>query len=211
MNRLLLSAFATGALAAAAAAQSGGGFDLTWNATAAGGVTAATGGGFRLAASSDVEEGAALAGGSFHLDGGFWPGVCGSFIQSYGAGCAGSGGIVPQFSMRGCDASGYDVVLEVQQGLGGGQAFLFLGLGQAALPMGGGCLLNVFPLLPGPIGPLPLTPGGPGGGSLTLPVTVPPITAVVATITHQVFVSDPGAPSGTGFSNTNGVAVHLGG
>ncbi|MFG0318665.1 MAG: hypothetical protein ACF8XB_15430, partial [Planctomycetota bacterium JB042] len=81
----------------------------------------------------------------------------------------------------------------------------------SAIPMGGGCTLNVFPLFPTPIGPFPLTPGGPGGGNLNFPVTIPAsVDNLVATVTLQVFVSDPTAPGGGGFSNSNGVALTFG-
>ncbi len=199
-------------LSSTAFAQSGGGFELTWHTVEGGGRTFAAAGGFSLGASvgqADAADG--LAGGAAESDTGFWPGVCGGHVSNYGAGCPGTGGFVPKFTLQGCPANGYDVVLDVGGGNGGALVFLFLGLGPAALPMGGGCTLNVFPLFPTPIGPFPLSAGGPGAGAIQFPVLVPTtVTADVGTVYLQAFVSDPGAPGGTGFSNSEGVAVSFG-
>jgi len=58
-----------------ARAQSGGGYDLTWN-TIDGGLTAATGAGYSLNGTiGQPEVGVELTGGLYSLAGGFWSGV----------------------------------------------------------------------------------------------------------------------------------------
>ena len=57
-----------------AAAQSSG-YDLTWNATAAGGATFSTGGGYELGATIAQPGAGALNAAGYSLNGGFWYGV----------------------------------------------------------------------------------------------------------------------------------------
>jgi len=193
-----------------AAGQSGGGFELTWSTSDAGGATS-VGGALSLVSTPGQPDAGSSSGASFAHDGGFSPGVCGGTIETYGTGCSGTGGFVPQFAMGGCPSTGYDVTLDISQGLGGSQAFLFIGLGPASLAMGGGCTLNVSPLVGAPIGPFPLFGAGPGNGAISVPITVPnSVPAFVFPVTLQVFVADPTAPSGVGFSNSNGVQLTLG-
>ncbi len=190
-----------------AAAQVGGAFELTWSTVDAGGAKQ-SGGAFALVAASGQAEASLSTGGTYAHDGGFAPGVCGGTVTPYGSGCPGTGGFVPQLTLRGCPANGYGESIEVSGGLPGAPAFLFIGFGKAALPMGGGCTLNVFPLFPATIGPLPLIGAGPGNGAFALPVTVPTsVPSVILPVTLQAFVTDPGAPGGTGFSNSNGVEL----
>lgn len=212
MRRLLiLGLFIHGlALAPAATAQSGGGFDQDWHSVDGGG-TVVTGGGFSLAGSVGQHDAAAASiGGGFAHDGGLWRGVCGGTLFSYGSGCAGTGGFVPTLAMTGCAASGYDVVLDIANGPGPSQAIVLLGLGQASTPIGGGCALNVSPVLPVTVGPLPLFGVGPGNGAISAPVTIPPVAAVLITVTLQAVIGDATAPNGLGFTLTNGVSVTLG-
>jgi hypothetical protein len=57
-------------------AQSGGGYDLTWNTIDSGGVIFSTGGGFSLGGTiGQPDASAALGGGGFSLVGGFWSGI----------------------------------------------------------------------------------------------------------------------------------------
>lgn len=59
-----------------AQAQSGGGYDLTWNTQDGGGVIASTGGSFSLSGTiGQPEVGVILDGGTYSLIGGFWTGV----------------------------------------------------------------------------------------------------------------------------------------
>jgi hypothetical protein len=67
-------------------AQSGGGFDLTWNTLDNGGVTFATGGGYTLGGTVGQADAATWSGGGYTLAGGFW--------HAASAGAAPSGGKV---------------------------------------------------------------------------------------------------------------------
>lgn len=66
-------------LASAALAQSGGGYDLTWNTVDGGGYTWSTGGGYVLGGTVGQPDAGALAGGGYTLTGGFWPGAAGQY------------------------------------------------------------------------------------------------------------------------------------
>ncbi|MBI4879033.1 MAG: hypothetical protein HY812_05145 [Planctomycetes bacterium] len=126
---------------------------------------------------------------------------------SYGQGCPGTGGIIPTLSMDGIPLPGSTVTVHVKDGVGGGTAFIFAGLYQAAVPMGYDCLLNVWPLSPGFVGPVPLFPiggTGPGNGSISFPGAIP-VTTSPGSIALQAFVLDAGVSAG--FSNTNGVEM----
>ncbi len=61
-------------LGAVALAQSGDGYDLTWNTIDGGGVTFASGGGYSLGGTAGQAEAGVLSGGDFTLSGGFWRG-----------------------------------------------------------------------------------------------------------------------------------------
>ncbi len=62
-------------LPALALAQSGGGYDLTWNTVEGGGYTWSEGGGYALGGSAGQPDAGALAGGGYALSGGFWGGM----------------------------------------------------------------------------------------------------------------------------------------
>ncbi len=62
------------ATAAPAFAQTGGGYELTWNTIDGGGATFSTGGGFTLGGTIGQPDAGLLTGGSFTLRGGFWGG-----------------------------------------------------------------------------------------------------------------------------------------
>jgi hypothetical protein len=57
---------------AAVYAQSGGGFDLTWNTVDNGGVSFAGGGGYTLGGTAGQADAATWSGGGYTLVGGFW-------------------------------------------------------------------------------------------------------------------------------------------
>lgn len=125
---------------------------------------------------------------------------------NYGNGCAGSGGFVPQLDVLPCEAvAGGQVTLDVSEGLGGSSAILVMGLGQAAIPVGGGCLLNVAPLLPVQL-VFPLLGVGPGNGTGMLSGTLPAGSGGVS-ITLQAFVVDGGAV--IGFASTAGYELDI--
>ena len=124
----------------------------------------------------------------------------------YGSGCPGSGGFVPNLSLSGPGLINTQVTLTIDNALGGANAFIFLGLGQASIPFGGGCLLLISPVLPAVIGPLPLGGAGPGAGVVSIFGIIPPGGAG-ASITLQAFVQDPGVI--VGFANTNAVQLDI--
>ncbi len=64
--------------ASVALAQSGGGYDLTWNTVDGGGYTWSTGGGYALGGTAGQPDAGALSGGGYTLLGGFW---CGAAAQ----------------------------------------------------------------------------------------------------------------------------------
>jgi hypothetical protein len=68
-----LSGLAILGLASAAWAQSGGGYDLTWN-TIDGGGQISMGGGYTLMGAIGQPDAGLLTGGEYALGGGFWPG-----------------------------------------------------------------------------------------------------------------------------------------
>lgn len=124
-------------------------------------------------------------------------------VNAYGAGCAGSGGFVPDLTFNGCPAAGTQISIEITNGLGGAPCVILFGTGQASIPVGSGCSLLLSGVLPFSL-PLPLGGTGPSHGSIFLPAVLPtPLPSV--TFTMQAFVGDPA--SGTGYSNSNGVEV----
>ncbi len=78
MKRAMLSLLAVSVLVASglpAAAQSGDGYDLTWNTIDGGGATFSTGGGYSLGGTVGQPDAGLLAGGGYSLLGGFWGGA----------------------------------------------------------------------------------------------------------------------------------------
>ena len=129
--------------------------------------------------------------------------TCAGSAQTYGAGCPGSGGLIPSLDTVGCPQAGSALSLSISNALGGSTSLLIFGLQQGSTPIGGGCSLLVNPLLP-LMRTLPLAGSGPGNGGITLGGTMPP-TATGATFTMQVFVSEPTLP--LGYATTNGVQL----
>ncbi len=70
----LLIAALLSLLASIALAQSGGGYDLTWNTIDGGGTTFSTGGGYSLGGTIGQPDAGTLSGGGYTLGGGFWGG-----------------------------------------------------------------------------------------------------------------------------------------
>lgn len=131
-------------------------------------------------------------------------------LQPYGFGKPGTGGLTPQMSGSGMPFPGNVPLLNVSNGLGGAAGALFVGSGQGSIPAMGGTLL-VWPLALA--NPLPLvlggTPGTPGVGSTTFPLTVPLNPSLVgALLTFQALFLDPGAT--VGISMTNGLGMWMG-
>lgn len=131
---------------------------------------------------------------------------CGS-VRRYGAGCAGTGGFVPQLQLNGCAEAGGAVTLDISNGLGGSNALLFLGLGRANISLSIGCAFLLSSVIPSPVTlPLGGFPGLAGDGSLAAP-TVIPITLPSVTFTMQAFVIDPASPPGAAATNALEVVI----
>jgi hypothetical protein len=64
-----------------AQAQSGGGYDLTWNVIAGGGDTNSAGGPYSLSGTIGQAEAGTLSGGSYSLSGGFWVNVLSNHLN----------------------------------------------------------------------------------------------------------------------------------
>jgi hypothetical protein len=124
-------------------------------------------------------------------------------ITSYGVGCPDGSGGTPSLTLTGQSFPGGLLTIDINSGVASGSALLFLGLGQAAAPMGFGCFLNVAPLLPGPLGPLPLD----ANGNLAFSTILPPSLPAPFTVTLQAFAIDPSVP--LGFGNSNGVQLDV--
>lgn len=62
-----------------AQAQTGGGYDLTWNSIDGGGATFSTGGGYSLGGTIGQADAGASSGGAYALSGGFWAGIPASY------------------------------------------------------------------------------------------------------------------------------------
>lgn len=134
-----------------------------------------------------------------------WYQGCAPALEAYGAGCAGSGGFVPALALTGCPEPAGLVALKLAQGLGGSTALLFIGLGQAAVPVGGGCSFLLATLLPGPLA-VPLSGSGPGAGAFSLAEPIP-ASATGITAHMQAFVLDTANPIGAAASNGVKLAV----
>ena len=61
------------------AAQSGGGYDLSWSTIAGGGGTSSSGGGYSLVGTVGQSDTGVLSGGSYTLNGGFWNNAFGNY------------------------------------------------------------------------------------------------------------------------------------
>lgn len=133
---------------------------------------------------------------------------CSGRFLAYGAGLAGSGGVLPELRAVFSPCPGASVALEMRHLLGGSHGSLAWGLQPAALPFKGGALLvNIGP--PGGLIPMAFPGVGPGGGALTLPFTFPDDPALSGvSIYLQVLAADPGAPRGV--SQSNGLREQIG-
>lgn len=123
---------------------------------------------------------------------------CAGSVVNYGTGCAGSGGFVPTLTMTGCPEVGANVQITIDDGLGGSSALLFVGFGQANIPVGGGCSFLISTLVTSVS--VPLGGSGFGAGSATFPAVLPPVTSGL-TVAMQTFVIDGGATLGGAGSN----------
>lgn len=130
--------------------------------------------------------------------------TCPGSAEPYGFGCPGSGGHLPQLSLSGCAAPGSPVVLDLENGLGGAPAIVFLGLTEAKTMLPAGCVLRVGSLLPFQV-TIPLSGVGAGNGEFHVGFTIPPAVHGVARM--QAFIVDPGVWQG--FAATAGLRIEV--
>ncbi len=132
------------------------------------------------------------------------PGGCGA-IAPFGTGCPGANGSIAKFEALGCLVPGESLRLTIRNGTPGELAFLFAGLQAAQLPMTEACdLLVVPPISVSP--PLPLAPNGLFLGSFSIDVVLPVSMVAPLSVHLQAFLT---STQPAGFSNTNGVTLHL--
>jgi len=117
---------------------------------------------------------------------------CGSSFTSYGTGCAGTGGLVPQLDFYGIATPSGEVSAQVTSGLPNGFGILLVGLSPAA---GGPCQYKVANFLS--VFPLTLDPAG----EFSLTGTVGPNAAAGVHGYFQWVGLDAGAPNNLSFSN----------
>ncbi|MBK8975444.1 MAG: hypothetical protein IPM29_05925 [Planctomycetes bacterium] len=119
-----------------------------------------------------------------------------AYGEVYGAGCAGTGGLVPQLVNAGCPVPGGSFDLVVRDGLPLSVAVIDFGLMRANLPVGP-CTLLISPIVLGVGGPTD------ANGAFRLPLAVP--AGLALTLPTQALVVDPQA--GLGASATNGLEL----
>ena len=126
--------------------------------------------------------------------------------QQYGAGSAGSGGIVPDLIGDGTGLLGTAFGLHATQALGGSTGAILLGTERANQPIFGGTLL-VQPALAMPV-VFDGAPGVPGAGNASLSLTVPNDEALVG----QPFFFQAGVldPPSSGVVLSNAVELWIG-
>ncbi len=133
---------------------------------------------------------------------------CAGTVTSYGVGCAGLGGFVPELVIGGCPAAGETIAVSLTKGLGGSLAFFVVGLLPLNAPIGGGCFLNVAPLAGLGLQPVPLGGSGAGTGSFFIPAVVPAAVSG-ANVYLQGFVLDVNSQSPLFVSATNALAIDI--
>ncbi|MBK6942092.1 MAG: hypothetical protein IPH13_18080 [Planctomycetes bacterium] len=125
------------------------------------------------------------------------------FFATYGAGCAGTGGLVPALSGSGVPAAGNGITISVTNGKPSSSGTLLLATAQGSASLGSGCTL----LLGGTILPTAITLPLNGSGAVSLPALLPPGTPSVD-LFMQFFPADSGSANGV-YSATNGLQMHI--
>jgi len=118
-------------------------------------------------------------------------------FTSYGAGCPGTGGMVPELRGSANAVASADVQVEVANGLPNGIGMLVASTAADQIPLSNGCFLLVA--LPYRSAVVHLD----AQGSLRLRGITPPLESG-GHLDFQFFGLDPGAPTGQ-YSNSNGV------
>ncbi len=126
---------------------------------------------------------------------------------TYGTGCPGTGGFVPELSST-CVFQCETTTVRIQNGRGGAAGILILGVtGRATVPVLGCTLLVDSPVLFLNI-VLGGVPGLGGNGSLDLPLTVPCSAPIGLTLNAQVGLLDWAAIKGLSMSNGLEVTIY---
>ena len=161
----------------------------------------------QLAPDDDLDGKQRPAGAGFDI-GARESGACYGSQAGYGAGLAGSGGVVPTLKLQGCPDLGASPPLVLAGGLGGAPALILVGTAAQSLPKWGGTLL-VVPTL-SVLLPLSGPAGVPGAGGATLVVHVPTTPSLVGQSARlQLLVKDAGATAGIALSA--GLLLQVGG
>ena len=124
------------------------------------------------------------------------------FMQVYGSGCAGTGGLSPTLAGTGTPISQGNITIDVSNGAPNGTGVILVGLTQQSASLGFGCTLNVGAILPS-VQTVTLD----GFGALSIPVALPP-NAPALDLFLQYFGNDTGGPNGT-YSASNGLQMHF--
>jgi len=129
-------------------------------------------------------------------------GGCPGYFLPYGTSCVGAAGLTPTLSGEGCATPGDLVQIKLQDAAPNRTSYTLIGIGQGAVPVNPGCLLQNAPFLPQvfviPIG---------AAGQWTLATIIPAAVTTPDDVYLQTFIDDPGAPFGV--SATRPLRVHL--
>ncbi len=125
------------------------------------------------------------------------PSACGA-LDVHGQGCPGLAAEAPALVVNGCAAPGCALTFTITDGAPGSVAWLVFGLNAASLPIGGGCTLNVSPLLPIVAGPIALSAEGSRMFTALVPAATPPGSVVLQGFSF---------PTSGGLSATNGARI----
>lgn len=131
-------------------------------------------------------------------------------VRQYGLAKPGTGGAVPVLGANGPLRPGSpDAKLTIRRAVGGGNALLFIGFAEAALP---GVLPGAPFLVAPPIVSVPFVLPGPSGaigkGAVDFDLAAFLPTVVGLTVYHQLVVLDPGAAAGV--ATSEGLELHYG-
>lgn len=121
--------------------------------------------------------------------------------ETYGSGCPGSSGDVPEVSVSGEVRAGAAVpfAVELTDAVPQAATALFVGLGRARLPLPGGCSVWTAPLVA-----VPATTNAAGSAA----IAIQPIPAIAGLVVHFQYVTlDPGGALLGVFSSTSGLEV----
>jgi hypothetical protein len=127
------------------------------------------------------------------------PNSPGGSFTAYGAGCEGTGGVVPVIGGSGSPTPGGAVSFDVSQGLPNGLGAVFLSLLPGSYALSGGCVVLV-----GLLGTVAVPIGLDGQGTGALPLTIPPGVPPGLHLYGQYLGLDPGSLNGV-YSASHGV------